>query len=173
MILGRTMAQTSTIAIELLEDDARAVVQAAGGDGPDLPHRLAALVAEGLDQYLRDEAAWEVAAGTGAGVGAQTPSVVLQHREAEALVVVMRARTITSERHVEALQARVRELAREHAAYREHMARLRTAAGHLRQRRAQLRAVLHGGASADAATRPLAVRIAARLRGMLRRGTPP
>ena len=166
------MGPILTLAIEVLEDDARAIVHAAGGDGPDLPRRLAALLAEGLDQYVCDEAEWALAADGGAGTGSQAPSRVLQHREAEALVISMRARTIASERHVEALTARVRELAREHAAYKEHMARLRAAAGDLRRRRAQLRAALDGEAPAVAASSSLAARIAARLRDMVRRGRP-
>jgi len=68
-----------TLAIAVLEDDARAIVHAAGGDGPDLPRRLAALLAEGLDQYGRDEAQWELADGgcrswnPGAPVGPPAP----------------------------------------------------------------------------------------------------
>jgi cell division protein FtsB len=168
------MAQTHTVEIEFLEDDARAVVHAAGGHGPDLPRRLAVLLAEGLAQYVRDEAEWEAqaAAGSGAGAGAQAPLLVLKRREAEALVVSMRARTIASERRLEALKARVCDLAREHAEYRGQMARLRAAAGRLRRQRARLRTALHGGAPASAAPSSLAAKLAARLGAMVRRGAP-
>lgn len=173
------MTPPRTVEVELLAYDARDIVHAAGGEGAGLPHRLGALLGEGLEQYIRDEAEWStlaaVVGGAGTAVGGpRAPRLqILRRREAEALVVSMRARTIASEVEVQRLSARVEALEEANAHFKARMLQLRAEVRRLQRRRDQLRSLLERRAPEQAPPRPLAARLATRLRRLWRRWAMP
>lgn len=176
---GQTMTPPRTVEVELLAYDARDVVRAAGGEGAELPHRLGALLGEGLEQYIRDEAEWSTLAAIVGGAGGSVGESgarrlqILRRREAEALVVSMRARTIASEVEVQRLSARVAALEEENAHFKARMLQLRAEIPRLQRRRDQLHSVLEGQAPERAHPCSLAARLAARLQRLWRRWAMP
>lgn len=117
------------IEIELLAEDWepiwRAVEAVADASQPERREAgLARLLEWGLDQYGHDEAEWDALEGR-TDPSAEARRLELQRREAQAVLVSMRARTVAAERRMRALHGTVSRLGAEFQANREAMRVLR------------------------------------------------
>ncbi|MDR7484542.1 MAG: hypothetical protein QN187_04355 [Armatimonadota bacterium] len=103
------MAVPEGIEVELLAEDWAMIRRALDAAGREPEDGLPWLVEQGLDRFLRDEAAWKALEGR-PGPEAEVERQELKRRETQALLVSMRARTIAAEKVVHELGETVRAL---------------------------------------------------------------
>ncbi|MDR7521214.1 MAG: hypothetical protein QN168_02000 [Armatimonadota bacterium] len=103
------MGVPGSIEVELLAEDWATIRRALDAAGREPDDGLPWLLEQGLDRFLRDEAAWKALEGH-PGQEAEVERQELKRRETQALLVSMRARTIAAEKIVHELGETVRAL---------------------------------------------------------------
>lgn len=142
------------VEVELVDEDWAAMQRAMGDAALDTLQGTAWLLERGLEAFVADEAEWKtIAQAHGGEVEARKQE--LKRREAQALLVSMRARTIAAEKLMLALGETVHELAGELHANRRAMRALREHNAALAARLATAAAAGSGGrpSSGDATVR--------------------
>lgn len=122
-----------TVTVELLAEDWAAIEHALALHGHGGPARLVWLLERGLDLYGADEASWTALEGE-ESADAEERRRDLRRREAQALVVSLRARTLTTEKVMHELGDVVKQMSVELYANRRSMHRLRAEAAALEAR---------------------------------------
>jgi hypothetical protein len=129
------------IEVDLLGDDWALIRRALETAGHSTETGLLWLLEQGLEMFSRDEAEWRSLEGK-SGHHAQTRRQELERREAQALLVSMRVRTIASERLMHELSETVHALGATLRNNREEMWPLRREADALDARLRALQATL-------------------------------
>ncbi|MDQ7857753.1 MAG: hypothetical protein QN174_00335 [Armatimonadota bacterium] len=147
------MAAPWVIEVELVDEDWGAIRRAMDAAGPDVRDAMAWLLERGLDAFVADEAEWKALDGQTTDE-AEARKQELKRREAQALLVSMRARTIAAEKVMAELGQTVHELGAELYANRRAMRPLREENAALAARLAVASGAGNGGGPSpgDAAT---------------------
>jgi hypothetical protein len=154
------------VEVELLEEDWATIRRALAFAGRDGPDGVSWLLAHGLDEFAADEAEWKRLEGQTAGE-AEARRQELKRREAQALLVSMRARTIAAEKVMAELGETVHALGVELYANRRVMRPLREENASLA---ARLGLATGGGSGAGTSSRAGGPTILDRLKRWFRAG---